>query len=166
MNVFAIRTSAWTAAWLLATAALLEGCSTHRTDLIASGRLVAEPQIDRALRTPPEVHDDEGDLVVSGQLERGLPADLRGHIDVTVVAPDGTTVYDAQVDYRADAASSYGTPGPRSGSFQGARTRHGSYAVYSVRFPGLPPDGSVVKVRHEPKPHAPAIPPASQTRQP
>lgn len=92
------------------------------------------------------------DLIAAGRLERGLPRDSGGHIDVTVIAPDGVTVYDAQVKYRAETSSA-GTPKPRHGSLRRAHTRYGSYGVYSVRFPGLPPDGSVVRVRHEPDTH-------------
>lgn len=153
MNILAIRPSGWAAAWLLAALAMLGGCAS-RNDLIAAGRLTAEPRIDRALRAPPDVYEDEGDLVVSGRLEPGLPRDLGGHMDVAVIAPDGKTVYDAQVKYRGDTAASAGTPTPRHGSFRRAHTRYGSYCVYSVRFPGLPPDGSVVRVRHDSDPHA------------
>jgi len=157
MNIPINPISAWAAVWMLAAAALLGGCASG-DDLIAAGRVTVEPRIDQALRRPPEVFEDKGDLVITGRLERGLPRDLRGHIDVTVVAPDGTTVYDAQVNYRAETASSGGTRAPRHGSFRRAHTRYGSYGVYSVRFPGLPPEGSIVKVKHEPVPHASPTP--------
>ena len=138
-------------ACLIAAPFLLGGC-TCGNDLIAAGRLAAEPHLDQALQKPPEVCDDGGDLVVSGRLENH-PRGLGGHIDVTVVAPDGVTLYDAWVNYREDTASSRVAAAPRSGSFRHAQTRHGSYGVYSVRFPGLPPEGSVVKVRYDPGPH-------------
>lgn len=126
------------------------GCASQ-SDLIAAGRVTLEPRIDRTLRRPPDVYGDKGDLVVAGRLERGLPRDLGGHVDVTVIAPDGATVYYARVNYQADTASAAGVPAPQHGSFRRARTRYGSYGVYSVRFPGLPPEGSVVKVRHDPQ---------------
>ena len=152
MNLPPIRVAGLLGIVVLVGICLFGGCASQ-TDLVASGRVTLEPRIDRALRSPPDVHEDEGDLVVSGRLDRGLPKDLGGHLDVTVVAPDGTTVYDAQVNYRADTASVAGTPQPRHGSSRGARTRYGNYRVYSVRFPGLPPDGSVVRVRHDPDTH-------------
>lgn len=152
MNILGIRTSSWAAAWLLAVA-LIGGCA-NGTDLIASGRIAVEPHIDQTLRRPPEVYEDQGDLVIAGRLERGLPRDLGGHIDISVIAPSGTVVYDAQVGHRDGTPSSRGAPGPRSGSLRRAHTRTGSYGVYSVRFPGLPPDGSVVRVRHDPFPRA------------
>lgn len=157
MNISTICVSGWFVTWLLAAAALLGGCASG-SDLIAVGRVTVEPRIDRTLRNPPEVYEDKGDLVVSGRLERGLPRDLGGHMDVTVIAPNGATVYDAQVNYRADTVSSGGAPAPRHGSFRRAHTRYGSYGVYSVRFPGLPPEGSVVKVKHDPRPHSPDSP--------
>ncbi|MBX3407763.1 MAG: hypothetical protein KF869_13475 [Phycisphaeraceae bacterium] len=129
------------------------GCACRGTDLIAAGKVTAELRIDRSLRTPPEICAEDGELVISGRLERGLPRDLGGHIDVTVLTPDGATVYDARVNYCGDTVSSVGIPAPRHSSFRRARTRYGSYGIYSVRFPGLPPDGSVVKVRHDPAPH-------------
>lgn len=144
------RISALSALSLLAAAALLAGCASNH-DLIAAGRVVAEPRIDRVLRKPPEVYEDKGDLVVSGRMERGLPRDLGGHVDVAVVAPDGTTVYDARLNYEAKPTSAHEWTGPKHGVYRRVRThRYGSYGSYSVRFPGLPPDGSVVKVRRVP----------------
>lgn len=152
MNMRTFRIVGWAATCSLAAATLLGGCASGN-DLIAAGRVTVEPRIDRSLRKPPEVYEDKGDLIVAGRLERGLPLDLGGYIDVTVLAPDGATVYKSQVNYRADTESSVGAPGPRHSSFRRAHTRNGSYGVYSVRFPGLPPDGSVVKVKHELPPH-------------
>jgi len=151
MNFTPLRTSRCTYLSALAGVFLLGGC-TSQQDLIAAGRITLEPKIDHALRNPPDVYAENGDLIVAGRLERGLPRDSGGHIDVTVIAPDGVTVYDAQVKYRAETSSA-GTPKPRHGSLRRAHTRYGSYGVYSVRFPGLPPDGSVVRVRHEPDTH-------------
>ena len=145
---------------MLHTAAVLLGLVTlggccHQRDLIRAGRVELEPRIDRVLRRPPEVYEDKGDLVISGRLERGLPRDLGGHMDVSVVAPDGATVYDVEMDYRGDTISRPGVPAPRYGTFRRVRThRYGSYAAYAVRFPGLPPDGSVVHIRHDYQPHA------------
>jgi hypothetical protein len=148
MNLTPIRTPRCVGLAALVGISLLGGCTSQR-DLVAAGRLTLEPKIDHALRQPPDVYEESGELVVAGRLERGLPRDSGGHIDITVIAPDGATVYDAQLNYRADTASSAGTPNPRHGSFRRAHTRYGSYGVYSVRFPGLPPDGSVVRVRYE-----------------
>lgn len=127
------------------------GCA-NQPDLIAAGRITLEPRIDRALRQPPEVSEYNGDLVISGRLERGLPRDLVGHLDVMVTSPDGATVFDARLNYQADTVSPADIPKPLHGSFNRVTTRrYGSYVAYVVRFPGLPPDGSVVKVRHEPE---------------
>lgn len=166
MNIPINPISAWAAVWMLAAAAVLGGCASGN-DLIAAGRVAVEPHIDQALRRPPEVFEDKGDLVITGRLERGLPTDLRGHIDVRVVAPDGTTVYDAQVNYKAATTSTHEWSGPRYAVFRRARThRYGSCPVYAIRFPGLPPEGSVVKIRHEPGLHVPAPPAPLHTPQP
>lgn len=152
MNLTQLRTHSHTYLSVLAGMLLLGGCASQR-DLVAAGRITLEPKIDHALRKPPDVYEESGDLVVAGRLERGLPRDSDGHIDVTVIAPDGITVYDAQVNYRADTVASAGTPKPRHGSFRRSHTRYGSYGVYSVRFPGHTPDGSVVRVSHDPDSH-------------
>lgn len=134
-------------------AIVLGGCA-NQPDLITAGRITLEPRIDRALRQPPEVSEDNGDLVIAGRLERGLPRDLGGHVDVRVTAPDGATVFDARLNYQADAVSPADIPKPLYGSFNRVSARrYGSYLAYVVRFPGLPPDGSVVKVRHDPESH-------------
>lgn len=62
-------------------------------------------------------------------------------------------MYVAQVNYRENTVSPAGAPARWHGSFRRAHTRYGSYGVYSVRFPGLPPDGSVVRVKHDPDTH-------------
>lgn len=153
MSISAIRLSGWAVAGLFAAVVMLSGCASG-SDLIATGRIAVEPHINKTLRKPPEVYEDKGDLVVSGRLERGLPRDTGGHVDVTVIGPNGTVVYGAQVKYRADTVSAAGTPAPRHGSFRRAHSRYGSYGVYAVRFAGLPPDGSVVKIRHDPESHS------------
>lgn len=165
MNIPAIHISGRAAACLVA-AAMLGGCASGN-DLIAAGRVAVEPHIDQTLRRPPEVYEDKGDLVIAGRLERGLPRDLGGHIDVAVIAPDGRAVYDAQVNYKAGTTSTHEWSGPKDAVFRRARThRTGSYGVYSIRFPGLPPEGSLVKVRHEPGPHVPAVPAPLDTPEP
>ena len=121
-----------------------EGCASH-TDLIAQGRVTLEARFDTLLRQPPRVSEDEGNLVVDGRLNRS-PRDLGWYVDVSVIAPDGATIYDTRVNYRAGVVAKSGTPTPRRGSFRSVPTRHGSHGVYSVTFPGLPPDGSVVRV--------------------
>lgn len=150
MNATSLPRFVWAGAWLIAVAALLGGCASGN-DLIAAGLVTAEPRLDPALRKPPEIYAENGDLVVSGRLERGLPLEDAGHIDVVVVAPDGKTVYDARLDYEGETTSSHESTGPKHGVYQRVRTRrYGSYLAYSVRFPGLPPEGSVVRVRHVP----------------
>jgi hypothetical protein len=138
-------------AFLIVAMTLLSGCASHR-DLVTAGRVAVEPRIDRNLRTPPEVYEDQGDLVVYGTLDMGASGGLRGHVDVSVVGPDGATLFDAQTNYRAKTVSTPGWTGAKHGVFRRAHRRNSSLGVYAVRFPGLPPEGSVVKVRHDPSP--------------
>lgn len=137
---------------LAASPLLAGGCACRGTDLIAAGRVTAELRIDRALRAPPDICAEEGELVVSGRLARGIPSGPGSHVDVAVIDPSGAVVYDAQLNYKTAPTSSVEGIGPKHGVYRRARTRYGSYGVYAARFPGLPPDGSVVRVRHEPGP--------------
>lgn len=133
-------------------ASVLAACA-NPPDLIDSGRVTLEPRIDQALRQPPGVYEDKGDLVVAGRLAPGSTPDPRSHIDVRVTAPDGATVFDARLNYQADTVSPADVPKPLYGSFDRVSTRrYGRYLAYAVRFPGLPPDGSVVRVRHDSEP--------------
>lgn len=133
-------------------AIVLGGCA-NPPDLIDAGRVALEPRIDQALRQPPGVYEDKGDLVVAGRLAPGSTPDPRSHIDVRVTAPDGATVFDARLYYQADTVSPADVPKPLYGSFDCVSTRrYGRYLAYAVRFPGLPPDGSVVRVRHDSEP--------------
>lgn len=136
---------------IVASLACLGGCASDRTDLVKSGYLSLQPTLTASLAHTPEAYERDGALVVEGQLDSSETT-KGGHVDVQVVGPDGTVVYDASVNYRKPAAM---TPtGPR-GSYSGPRSRADSHATYSVRFPGLPPAGSVVRVKFDPQPHQP-----------
>ncbi len=125
---------------------VLCACASTKTDLLQQGYVSLQPATAEPLSHPPEVFEEEGGLVVSGRLE-SAEALKGGHVDVSVVGPDGTTVYQASVDFRKPQSQ---TSGPR-GMVRPSRTD--SHATYSVRFPGLPPKGSVVHVKVEAGPH-------------
>lgn len=128
----------------------LSGCATNRTDLVKSGYLSLQPTLTSSLAHPPEVYEQDGELVVNGQLDSS-EVSKGGHVDVQVVGPDGAVLYDAAVNYRKPQAQI--PSGPR-GQYRGPRSPSESHATYSVRFPGLPPAGSVVRVQYDPQPHA------------
>lgn len=136
---------------------LLAGCARHR-DLVATGLVVVEPRIDRNLRNPPDVYEDQGDLVVYGTVQMRSPGSLGGHVDVSVIGPDGGRLHEAQVAYRPKTTSTSGWAGRRPSVFHRAHRRNASFGVYAVRFSGLPPAGSVVKVRHDPSPLPASMP--------
>ena len=128
---------------------LLAGCASNRTDLVKTGYLSLQPTLTASLGHPPEVYEQDGGLVVNGRLDAS-EATKGGHVDVQVVGPDGAVVFDASVNYRKPSAQTQ--TGPR-GSVRGPRSPADSHATYSVRFPGLPPEGSVVRVKYDPQPH-------------
>ncbi len=130
---------------------LLAGCASTRTDLVKSGYLSLQPTLTAALSHSPDIYERDGGLVVDGRLDSS-EVTKGGHVDIQVIGPDGEVVYDAAVNYRQPSSR---TPtGPR-GSQREPRSQGDSHATYSVRFPGLPPEGSVVRVKHDPQPHHP-----------
>ncbi len=129
---------------------VLGGCACRGTDLIAAGWLTAEPRIDRLLRDPPAVCDDEGYLTVSGRLVSGKRAAPGSYVEIAVIDPSGTVVGGARLVYMSTPVSTGDGVGFVAGSYRRGGSRHSHYDVYSARFHGLPPAGSVVKVRHEP----------------
>lgn len=131
---------------LVTTAA---GCVSQRKDLVQTSYLSLEPTLTATLSHPPEVFESDGALVVEGRLDSG-DVTKGGHIDVWVRDPNGITLYEAAVNFRRPSARTQ-TGGPRSAS---RATRTSPHATYSVRFPGLPPEGSVVHVKYDPEPHA------------
>ena len=134
---------------VVAVSFLLAGCASNRTDLVKTGYLALQPTLTASLSHPPEVYEQDGGLVVDGRLD-AAEATKGGHVDVQVVGPDGQVVYDASVNYRKPVAQTQ--TGPR-GSYRGPRSAADSHATYSVRFPGLPPEGSVVRVKYDSQPH-------------
>lgn len=134
---------------IVTTLTFVSGCASNRTDLVKSGFLSLQPTLTASLANPPEVYERQGALVVDGQLEAS-EVTKGGHVDVQVIAPDGTVVFGAQVNYRRPATQM--PTGPR-GTYRGPRSPADSHATYSVTFPGLPPEGSVVRVKYDPQPH-------------
>ena len=134
---------------LLVIVSILSGCASNRTDLVKTGYLSLQPTLTASLAHPPEVYEQEGELVVKGQMDS---SEVRkgGHVDIQVVGPDGAVVYDASVNYRMPQAPM--PVGPR-GQYRGPRSSSENHATYAVRFPGLPPAGSVVSVKYDPQPH-------------
>lgn len=138
--------------WIFAIFAMaqLYGCAHKRTDLVKAGFVTLEPQLSNVLTEPPKVYEEDGSLIVEGRLDESQA----GHVDVVVVAPDGVVAYNAQVDLRQHLIRS-----PIRGPRRHSPRRTTEHFHYSVQFPGLPPKGSVVRVRHDAQPHdAPARP--------
>lgn len=129
---------------LVSVLALLAGCAASRTDLVSAGNVTLESVVTRPLMHAPTVENADGDLLVSGRLDE-VEAVAGGHLDITVTAPDGVVVHDAIVNYGRASSSHTTRLGARGAS---RRVQTGpKHATFSVRFPGLPPEGSKVRVR-------------------
>lgn len=135
----------------VAIVAAFSGCASHQSDLLQNGYVSLEPTLSGSLSHAPEISERDGEMVVSGRLDSGEITN-GGHVDVRVVGPDGATVYEAAIDFRKPRPQSQ-TGGPKGG-YRGPRTN--PHATYSVRFPGLPPQGSVVHVKLDAMPHGKA----------
>ena len=122
---------------------VLTGCAAQRQDALASGRVIGEVQLTEALTHAPKMYVEDESLIVEGFTEHSENL-RRGLVHVSVIAPDGRLIRDAQA-------------GPR-GMPRGARKAGTTRGWYSVRLPlstieasgDAVPRGSVVKVWHEP----------------
>lgn len=124
--------------------AALGGCASG-VDLLKTGDVSVERlEAPKARVTWVNVLQDEDLLRVSGRvLSRGMfPGYARGHVDVSLVGPDGRVVAEAESSELAVAGS------PKRG------LQH--RAVFRVEMPVTPPTGSVVKVRWQGGKHDPA----------
>jgi hypothetical protein len=131
---------------LISGLTLLGGCATPRSDLVSTGDITIESASTQPLAHTPPVESADGDLLVSGQLDEE-EAVAGGHLDITVTTSDGVVVHDAIVNYGRASTSHSTQLGPRGAS---RRVQAGpKHAKFSVRFPGLPPAGSKVRVRLE-----------------
>ena len=98
------------------------GCASRPNDLVQSSYLSLEPTLAASLSHPPEVYEKGGELVIEGRLDSGEVTN-GGHVDVWVNGPDGTTVYEAAVNFRKPTAQTQ-TGGPRGG-YRGPRSNLG-----------------------------------------
>lgn len=124
---------------------MLGGCASGRVDAVEARLVTLEPTLRKSLPHAPKAYKQDGGLVVEGQLDAD-EATYGGHVDVVVIGPDGAQIYDAAVNYKQPPhRPAGGRRGPRS-----TRSPAANHTTYSVRFPGMPPEGSIVKVKHNP----------------
>lgn len=113
---------------------LLSGCLYGKPDLIRDGSVQLRTETSRQVRlTGISARQQGEELVVSGSVwRRGLTsAVLTGHVDVTVVGPDGNPVQEVATAY---TPSNIPQRGPRRSHF-------------TARLRGAP-EGATIKVRH------------------
>lgn len=118
------------------------GCLMDRVDLVKSGTVRIERAIPKSLSmSAPRVWQDDGEMIVYGQVRRSPSASgiIRGHIDVTVIDRDGKVL---------QTASRRHFPGDVP-----TRRWHGS--SFTVKFAGVPPPGSTVRVVYHSGPEHP-----------
>ena len=131
---------------LLPCPSCFAGCASNRTDLVKTGYL-PPTHAHRFTLASAEVYEQDGGLVVDGRLD-AAEATKGNHVDVQVVAPMDKSF----TTHRSTTASLAQTQTGPGVSYRGPRSAADSHATYSVRF-GLPPEGSVVRVKYDSQPH-------------
>lgn len=115
--------------------AFLTGCLYGKPDLIRDGsvQLRTEPSKNVVL-TGVSARQEGDQLVVSGSVRRrGLPsAVLTGHVDLTLVGPDGKPIQEVAKAY---TPSNIPQRGPRQ-------------SYFTARFVAVPVEGTTIRLRH------------------
>ena len=114
------------------------GCASGRTNLVDNGTVIIEgAQSMQAFVTSVSVYRDDEELVISGRVKqrhKTVTAD-RGHVDITLIKPDGTTIGPVSVGYPTLLAR-----------------RTGASAFFRVRLHVILPQGARVRVVHHSAP--------------
>jgi hypothetical protein len=128
------------------TAVIISGCAANRVDLVAAGVLTLEPRAAGKVTIAwSSVYKEDDSFVIAGVLTRhdhiGLP--IKAHVDATILSPDGRTV---------DTACSKSIYVPRRITGRGQSLKR-----FSIYFPCVPPQGSLVRLVCHSDPHDEAM---------
>lgn len=125
-------------------AAAISGCAAKRVSLVDNGTVSVE-------RVRPEsrhlssidVYQDGDEMVVASIVKRRHPLCLvaRGHVDVTVLGPDGAVLKQAGTSHISQEV------GTR------IRTKRRFTSLFETRIPMTAPKGSTVRVAYNITPH-------------
>jgi len=120
---------------LVMLAMLLSGCANNRINLVDSSVLTLEKQASGKVYIAwCDAYKNEEGITVTGVLRRrdniGLP--IKKHVDVTILSPEGTILNKAR-------SPDYYIPRDIIGRFEKLQR-------FTVCFPNVPPQGSVVRV--------------------
>ena len=120
---------------LVMLAIFVPGCAKNRINLVDSGALTLEKQVSGKVYIAwCDAYKDEKGIAVTGVLRRrdhvGIP--IKKHVDVTILSPEGTVLDEAR-------SPDYYIPRNIIGRFQ-------SFKRFKVRFPNVPPQGSLIRV--------------------
>ena len=121
--------------FLAVTTAIISACAAERVDLVAAGVVTLEPHAAGKVAIAwSSAYKQNGTLIVSGVLTRhdhiGLP--VKAHVDATILSPDGRTL---------DTACSKAIYVPRRITGRGQSLKR-----FSIYFPSVPPQGSLVRL--------------------
>jgi hypothetical protein len=121
-------------ATLCLVATIVPGCATSRVNLVDSGTVSIEKvSSEKTCISKVYVFQEGNDLIVSGNVKRRVsPGPGGGHVDVTILGPDGVSIKELETPYF-----------PRIIPLKGARE-----SKFSVKIPILLPEGSKVQVEH------------------
>jgi hypothetical protein len=122
---------------VIASIALLAtgGCLANRLDLVERGIVTVEQEKPRHLRFMwLDAYTEDNGVFVSGTIRRPRQwrAPVRGVVDAQLLAPTGEILEEVETPYS-----------PRSIPTKGARSSR-----FKVRLNTIPPEKSVVRIRH------------------
>jgi hypothetical protein len=116
-------------------AMLVTGCATNRIDLVEQGIVSVETVPSKRVRILwTDIYQDGDDTVVYGVVQRRSHTSypIRTHVDITMLSSDGKVLQEA-----------------RTGDIYVARripNKGINWTRFRVRFPGIPVEGSKVKM--------------------
>lgn len=120
----------------------ISGCATSRIDLVDEGVVSVENTPSRKARILwTNVYQDGDDLVVYGVVQRRNLSSypIKIHVDISVSSPDGKVLHKART---SDVYVPRRIPG-----------RGRNFKRFRIRFPDIPPKGSLVRAICHSGPH-------------
>lgn len=117
----------------------LTGCVATRVNLKDSGDVQVNFDVPKDVSISAVPYESEGNFIVLGKVSRSpiSVVDVKGHVDIRIVNPDGELVSEWQVHLRR-------LPSIRHRSNPGA---------FSFSIPGVPPRGSIINVKYDNQVH-------------
>ncbi len=113
------------------------GCALHRVNLVDNGTVLLElVPSDEGYVSQAHVFQDDDEMLISGKVKRTTHSSAihQGHVDIAIIAPDGTVVHEV---------SAPDTP-------TSLRRRATTKRTFSVRLKIVPAQGTKIRMTYRP----------------